>query len=115
MINDFNQSARQAFTQLSVSTLLSAMSKSGDSTYRHKCSSLFLPTGFCIKVTAGTALDGYYRIFESSTAEKYEYIGIVSVDVHKDLLNDDDHVISIVYSDRYISDYIRRSTGKFRW
>lgn len=114
MINDFNQSARQAFTQFSVSTLLGAMSNSGDSTYRHECSSLFLPTGFCIKVTAGTALDGYYRIFESSTAEKYEYIGIVSVDVHKDLLNDD-HVISIVYSDRYISDYIKRSTGKFRW
>lgn len=56
LINDFNQSARQAFTQLSVSTLLSAMSKKGDSTYRHECSSLFLPTGFCIKVTAGTAL-----------------------------------------------------------
>ena len=36
LINDFNQSARQAFTQLSVSTLLSAMSNSGDSTYRQK-------------------------------------------------------------------------------
>lgn len=58
--------------------------------------------------------DGYYRIFESSTAEKYEYIGVVSVDVHKDLLNDD-HVISIRYSDRNIADYIRRSIGKFRW
>ena len=67
LINDFNHSAREAFTQLSVSTLLNAMSKKGDSSYRHECSSLFLPTGFCIKVTAGTAL----------TKDEMLYIGSV--------------------------------------
>ena len=56
LINDFNSSARVAFTQLSVGTLLEARSKRGDNNFRHECSSLFLPTGFCIKATKGTQL-----------------------------------------------------------
>lgn len=56
LINDFNASARGAFTQLSVGTLLEARSKKGNRDFRHECSSLFLPTGFCIKATKGTPL-----------------------------------------------------------
>ena len=67
LINDFNTSARGAFTQLSVGTLLEARSKRGDSKFRHECSSFFLPTGFCIKATKGTPL----------TKEEILYIGSV--------------------------------------
>lgn len=67
LINDFNRSARESFTGLSVSTLLEAMSKKGDPTYRHECSSLLLKTGFCIKATAGRAL----------TKDEMLYIGTV--------------------------------------
>lgn len=67
LINDFNRSARESFTMLTVSTLLEALSKRGDSSYRHECSSLFLKTGFCIKATAGRAL----------TKDEMLYIGSV--------------------------------------
>ena len=67
LINDFNASARGAFTQLSVGTLLEARSKKGNSDFRHECSSFFLPTGFCIKATKGTPL----------TKEEILYIGTV--------------------------------------
>ena len=67
LINDFNRSARESFTGLSVSTLLEAMSKKGDSSYRHELSSLLLKTRFCIKATAGRAL----------TKDEMLYIGTV--------------------------------------
>ena len=67
LINDFNSSARGAFTQLSVGTLLEARSKRGCSEFRHECSSFFLPTGFCIKATKGTPL----------TKDEILYIGTV--------------------------------------
>lgn len=67
LINDFNKSARSSFTQLSVSTLLEAMSKKGDPAYRHECSSLLFKTGFCIKAISGRAL----------TKEEMLYIGLV--------------------------------------
>ena len=67
LINEFNSSARDAFTMLSVSTLLNARSKSGESAFRHECSSFFLPTGFCIKATAGRSL----------TKDELLYIGSV--------------------------------------
>ena len=67
LINDFNISARSAFTQLSVGTLLEARSKSGCREFRHECSSFLLPTGFCIKATGGTPL----------TKEEILYIGTV--------------------------------------
>ena len=67
LINDFNVSASGAFTQLSVGTLLEARSKIGNRDFRHECSSLFLPTGFCIKATKGTPL----------TKEEILYIGTV--------------------------------------
>ena len=67
LINEFNMSARVAFTQLSVGTLLEARSKSGCREFRHECSSFFLPTGFCIKATKGTPL----------TKDEVLYIGTV--------------------------------------
>ena len=67
LINDFNMSARGAFTQLSVGTLLEARSKKGNKDFRHECSSFFLPTGFCIKATKGTPL----------TKDEILYIGTV--------------------------------------
>ncbi len=67
LINDFNASARGAFTQLSVGTLLEARSKSGCKEFRHECSSFFLPTGFCIKATKGIPL----------TRDEILYIGTV--------------------------------------
>lgn len=56
LINDFNTSARSAFTQLTVDTLLEARSKRGDRDFRHEFSHPFLPTGFCIRATKGSAL-----------------------------------------------------------
>jgi hypothetical protein len=67
LINDFNISARSAFTQLSVGTLLEARSKGGCRDFRHECSSFLLPTGFCIKATNGTPL----------TKDEILYIGTV--------------------------------------
>lgn len=67
LINDFNISARGAFTQLSVGTLLEARSKKGNRDFRHECSSLLLHTGFCIKATKGTPL----------TKDEILYIGSV--------------------------------------
>ena len=67
LINDFNSSARGAFTQLSVGTLLEARSKRGYNEFRHECSSFFLPTGFCIRATKGTPL----------TKDEILYIGTV--------------------------------------
>ena len=67
LINDFNRSASASFTQLTVSTLLEAMSKRGDPSFRHECSSLLLKTGFCIKATAGRPL----------TKDEMLYIGSV--------------------------------------
>lgn len=67
LINDFNRSARDSFTGLSVSTLLEAMTKKGDPSYSHECSSILLRTGFCIRATAGRAL----------TKEEMLYIGTV--------------------------------------
>lgn len=67
LINDFNRSARNSFTQLTVSTLLEAMSKRGESSFRHECSSLLLKTGFCIKATSGRPL----------TKDEMLYIGSV--------------------------------------
>ncbi|MBP3419091.1 MAG: hypothetical protein J6K74_00665 [Marinifilaceae bacterium] len=67
LINDFNRSAREAFTQLSVGTLLEARTKRGDANFRHECSSFLLPTGFCIRATNGIPL----------TKDEILYIGTV--------------------------------------
>jgi hypothetical protein len=67
LINEFNTSARCAFTQLSVCTLLEARTKKGERNFRHECSSFLLPTGFCIKATKGTPL----------TKDEIIYIGTV--------------------------------------
>lgn len=67
LINEFNTSARCAFTQLSVGTLLEARTKKGERNFRHECSSFLLPTGFCIKATKGTPL----------TKDEIIYIGTV--------------------------------------
>lgn len=67
LINEFNISARVAFTQLTVGTLLEARSKSGFGDFRHECSSFLLPTGFCIRATKGTPL----------TKDEILYIGTV--------------------------------------
>lgn len=56
LINEFNMSARNAFTQLAVGTLLEARSKRGCKEFRHECSSFLLPTGFCIRATNGNPL-----------------------------------------------------------
>lgn len=49
LINDFNMSARGAFTQLSVGTLLEARSKKGNKDFRHECSSFFYQQVFVLK------------------------------------------------------------------
>ena len=49
LINDFNTSARGAFTQLSVGTLLEARSKRGNSEFRHECSSFFYKQVFALE------------------------------------------------------------------
>lgn len=67
LINEFNISARVAFTQLTVGTLLEARSKSGFRDFRHECSSFILPTGFCIRATKGIPL----------TKDEILYIGTV--------------------------------------
>lgn len=67
LINEFNISARVAFTQLTVGTLLEARSKSGFRDFRHECSSFLLPTGFCIRATKGVPL----------TKDEILYIGTV--------------------------------------
>lgn len=63
----------------------------------------------CIK-----QFDGSYRIFDSSNAKKYENYGIIGIDVHNDMLNND-LIIAVSYVDTDVSGYLRRRSGKFKW
>ena len=56
LIRDFNNSAKEQFTGLAVSTLLEARTTKGDATYKHDYSKFIMMSGFRIKVIAGRPL-----------------------------------------------------------
>lgn len=56
LIRDFNNSAREQFTGLAVSTLLEAHTTKGDARYKHDYSKFTMMSGFRIKVIAGRSL-----------------------------------------------------------
>ena len=55
LIRDFNNSAKESFTGLTVPTLLEARITKGDPNYKHECSKIFF-SGFRVKVIAGRPL-----------------------------------------------------------
>ena len=56
LIDGFKYYAKKAYVDMVIPTLFEALSKSGDSEYRHEHSSWF-KTGFCIKATSGAILN----------------------------------------------------------
>ena len=56
LIRDFNNSARESFTGLAVSTLLEARTTKGDAKFKHDLSKFAIMSGFRIRVIAGRPL-----------------------------------------------------------
>ena len=56
LIRDFNNTAKEQFAGLAVSTLLEARTTKGNSAYKHDYSKFTIMSGFRIKVVAGRPL-----------------------------------------------------------
>ena len=73
--------------------------KKGNRDFRHECSSLFLPTGFCIKATKGTPL----------SKEEILYIGIVIL-TNEILVR---RLFVLGWDTLYVEDFIRNKQAKW--
>lgn len=57
---------------------------------------------------------GHYRLYDSPEANENDFYGTITLEVHDDSIHND-MVISVRYSDRNLSTYIRRSIGEYKW